>query len=140
MRECRTQFSSSVACCLTAALAALAVLCLPWLASAQSSSADLSTLSIEDLMKIDVTSVSRHEQSFSQTAAAIFVITPEDIERSGATNIPDLLRMVPGVHVAQIHANTWAICIRGFNGRFSNELLVLIDGRRVYSPTFCGVF
>ena len=106
----------------------------------QQKPADLTDKSIEDLMNIEVTSVSKKEQKFSQTAAAIFVITQEDIRRSGATNIPDLLRMVPGMDVAQINAHTWAISARGNNGRFSNDLLVLVDGRTVYTPTFGGVF
>jgi iron complex outermembrane receptor protein len=101
---------------------------------------DLAQLSIEDLMNTQVTSVSKKEQSLSRTAAAIFVITADAIQRSGATNIPDLLRMVPGVDVAQINANTWAVSIRGLNGRFSNELLVLVDGHNAYTPTFGGVF
>ena len=101
---------------------------------------DLGNKSLEDLMNIEVTSVSKKEQRLSRTASAIFVITAEDIRRSNATNIPDLLRMVPGVDVAQINANTWAISARGLNGRFSNELLVLLDGRNVYTPTFGGVF
>jgi iron complex outermembrane receptor protein len=67
------------------------------------------------------------------------VITPEDIRQSGATNIPDLLRMVPGMDVAQINSNTWAISARGFNFQFASKLLVLIDGRAVYSPLFGGV-
>ncbi len=101
---------------------------------------DLTSASIEDLMNINVTSVSKKEEKLSSTAAAIFVITQEDIRRSGATNIPDLLRMVPGLDVAQINSNTWAVSARGFNGRFSNELLVMVDGRSVYSPTTGGVF
>jgi iron complex outermembrane receptor protein len=100
---------------------------------------DLTQLSLEDLMNTKVTSVSKKEQSLSRTASAIFVITADAIRRSGATNIPDLLRMVPGVDVAQIDANTWAISARGLNGRFSDELLVLVDGRNVYTPTFGGV-
>jgi len=100
---------------------------------------DLTQLSLADLMNVEVTSVSKKEQKLSRTASAIFVITSEDIRRSGATNIPDLLRMVPGVDVAQIDANTWAISVRGLNGRFSNELLVVVDGRNVYTPTFGGV-
>src|SRR5277367_6065983 len=100
---------------------------------------DLTQLSLADLMNVEVTSVSKKEQKLSRTAAAIFVITSEDIARSGATNVPDLLRMVPGVDVAQIDANTWAISARGLNGRFSNELLVLMDGRNLYTPTFGGV-
>jgi iron complex outermembrane receptor protein len=121
---------------LGAALAALVAI--P--ARPQNSSADLANESLEDLMNIRVTSVSKQEQKVSRTAAAIFVITAEDIRRSGATNIPDLLRMVPGVDVAQINANTWAISVRRFNGRYSNELLVMVDGRTVYTPTFGGVF
>ena len=109
-------------------------------ASPQQTSVDLTNQSIEDLMNIQVTSVSRTEETLSRTAAAVFVISPEDIRRSGATNIPDLLRMVPGMDVSQINGNTWAISARGFNGRFSNELLVLVDGRPVYTQTFGGVF
>jgi len=101
---------------------------------------DLTNQSIEDLMNVEVTSVSKKEQKLSRTASAVFVITQEDIRRSGATNIPDVLRMVPGVEVAQINANTWAISARGFNAEFSNELLVTVDGRNVYTPTFGGVF
>jgi iron complex outermembrane receptor protein len=101
---------------------------------------DLTAKSIEDLMNIQITSVSRKEEELSRTAAAVFVITQADIKNSGATNIPDLLRMVPGIYVAQINANTWAITARSFNARFSNELLVLLDGRSVYSPATGGVF
>jgi iron complex outermembrane receptor protein len=100
---------------------------------------DLTTTSIEDLMNMEVTSVSKKEQMLSQVAAAIFVITQEEIRRSGATNIPDLLRLVPGLDVAQINGSTWAISARGFNLQFANKLLVLIDGRAVYSPLFGGV-
>jgi iron complex outermembrane recepter protein len=100
---------------------------------------DLSQVSLEDLMNIEVTSVSGKEQKMSQAAAAIFVITQEDILRSGATNIPDLLRLVPGMDVSQINANAWAVSARGFNDQFSNKLLVLIDGRAVYTPLLGGV-
>ena len=85
---------------------------------------------------MEVTSVSKKEQKLSRTAAAIFLITQEDIRRSGATNIPDLLRMVPGMDVAQINGSTWAIGSRGFNQQYANKLLVMVDGRSVYSPTF----
>ena len=91
-------------------------------------------------MNIKVTSVSKKEETLSRTAAAIFVITVEDIRRSGATNIPDLLRMVPGLDVAQVNGSTWAVSSRGFNDQVANKLLVLIDGRTVYSPLFNGVF
>jgi len=101
---------------------------------------DLASHSIEDLMNIEVTSVSKTEQKLSNAASTIFVITQDDIARSNATNLTDLLRMVPGVDVAQINANTTAISIRGFNGRFANKLLVLVDGRSVYTQTFGGVF
>jgi iron complex outermembrane recepter protein len=108
---------------------------------AQSSeNADLTDLSLEDLMKLQVTSVSKKEQSLSRVGAAVYVISQNDIRRSGATRIPDLLRMVPGVEVAQIDANTHAISIRGFNNRLANKVLVLIDGRTVYTPTTSGVY
>ena len=107
---------------------------------AQIAQPDLTALKIEDLMNVDVTSASKKEQKLSQVPGAIFVITTEDIRRSGATNIPDLLRMVPGLEVAQINPSTWAISARGFNGQYSNKLLVLIDGRAVYTPTYSGVF
>jgi iron complex outermembrane recepter protein len=126
-------------CTVRVVLLALGVsLALP--AWAKEKQKDLTNLSIEDLMNFPVTSVSKTEQSLSKAASAIFVITPEAIRRSGANNIPDLLRMVPGLDVARINANTWAVSARGFNARFSNELLVLMDGRTVYTPTFGGVF
>ncbi len=101
---------------------------------------DFTALSLEELMDVEVTSVSKRPQRLADAAAAIFVITQEDIRRPGATNIPELLRMVPGVEVARIDANKWAVSVRGFNARFSNKLLVLIDGRSVYSPLFSSVF
>jgi iron complex outermembrane receptor protein len=108
--------------------------------SSQVQQKDLTKTSIEDLMNVEVTSVSKTEQKLSRVAAAIFVITQEDIRRSGATNIPDLLRMVPGLDVAEINGSTWAIGSRGFNQQFANKLQVMVDGRSVYSPTFSGVF
>jgi iron complex outermembrane recepter protein len=101
---------------------------------------DLTDISLEDLMNIRVTSVSKKEQKLAKTGAAVFVITQEDIHRSGATNIPDLLRMAPGVDVARLNANRWAISIRGFNGIFANKALVLIDGRTVYLDSSSNVF
>jgi len=115
-----------------------------WLAAggwAQEAGArDLTLVSLEDLMNIQVTSVSKKEQSLLRTGAAVFVITRSDIRRSGMRNIPDLLRMAPGVEVARIDANAWAISIRGFNARYSTKVLVLIDGRSVYHPMFSGVY
>jgi len=104
-----------------------------------SAQTDLTELSLEELMDVTVTIASKKEQKLSETAAAVFVITQEDIRRSGVTSIPEALRMVPGVNVARINSNTWAISIRGFNGRFANKLLVLMDGRTLYTPIFAGV-
>jgi iron complex outermembrane receptor protein len=104
------------------------------------SPADLSQMSLEELMNIQVTTVGKKEQRLSQVPAAVYVITQEEIRRSGATRLPELFRLAPGVQVAQINASTWAISIRGFNYRYSNKLLVMIDGRIVYSPTFSGVY
>jgi iron complex outermembrane receptor protein len=99
---------------------------------------NLADKSLEDLMAIRVTSVSKKEQPLSRVPAAIRVISAEEIRRSGAANIPDLLRMVPGVDVAQIDASGWAISARGFSDQFSNKMLVMIDGRSVYDPLFAG--
>ncbi|MFH2045356.1 MAG: TonB-dependent receptor [Pseudomonadota bacterium] len=106
------------------------------------STADLTELSIRELMEveIEITTGSRKSQTLANTAAAAFVITQEDIRRSGVTSIPEALRMVPGLQVARIDANKWAISSRGFNSRVSNKLLVLIDGRTVYSPLYTTVF
>jgi len=98
--------------------------------------ADLTQASLEELADLQVTSVSKKEQSLSKAGAAVFVITQEDIRRSGMQNIPDLLRMAPGVDVARIDANTWAISIRGFNDRYSNKLLVLIVDVRCTAKIF----
>ena len=104
-----------------------------------STTRDISELAPEDLMKLRVTSAGNKEQSLSKVGAALFVITREDIASSGANNIPDLLRLVPGVEVAQIDANQWAISIRGFNSFYSNKVLALIDGRALYQPSFSTV-
>ena len=101
---------------------------------------NLLDLSLEQLMNIQVRSVSKKAQRLSRTAAAVFVLNTEDIRRSGATNLPDLLRLVPGVQVARLDANAWAVSIRGFNARYSNKVLVLVDGRTAYAPDFGGVF
>lgn len=103
---------------------------------------DLTELSLEDLMnvEVEVVSASRHAQSLSSTPAAIFVLTNADLRRSGATSIPEALRLVPGVDVARLDSNRWAVTIRGFNDQFANKLLVLVDGRSVYTPLFSGVF
>ncbi|MBD3236164.1 MAG: TonB-dependent receptor plug domain-containing protein [Candidatus Eisenbacteria bacterium] len=100
----------------------------------------LTDLSLEELMNIEVTSVSKKAEPLSESAAAIYVITSEDIRRSGARTIADALRMAPGLQVARIDANEWAVTSRGFSGEFANKLLVLIDGRSVYTPLYSGVF
>lgn len=101
---------------------------------------DLTQMGIEDLMKIQVTTASKKAQPLSAMPAAVYVITQEDIRRSGVRSIPEALRLAPGVQVAQIDSNKWAISIRGFNNRFADKLLVLIDGRSVYTPLFSGVY
>jgi iron complex outermembrane recepter protein len=110
------------------------------IASAQNNQVDVTTMSVEDLMNMQVTSVSKRTQKVADAAAAVYVITQEDIRRSGATNIPEALRLAPGIQVARIDENKWAISSRGFNGRFADKLLVLIDGRSVYTPLFSGVY
>jgi iron complex outermembrane receptor protein len=112
---------------------------LPSSSLAQTPAPDLSQLSIEDLMNVAITSASRKEERATDVAAAVFVITQDDIRRSGMTTIPDLLRMAPGVEVAQINASQWAVSVRGFNGIYANKLLVLIDGRSIYNRIFSGV-
>ncbi|MES2375988.1 MAG: TonB-dependent receptor plug domain-containing protein [Bacteroidota bacterium] len=97
-------------------------------------------LSVEELMNIEVTSVSKRSEKLSEVASAIQVITQEDIRRSGATNLPEALRLSPNLQVAQYNAYAWIISARGFNNVFSNKLLVMIDGRTVYSPLFAGVY
>lgn len=109
-------------------------------ASAQDSDVKkLKALSIEELMNIEVISVSRMPQKLSEVASAIQVITNEDIRRSGATNIPEALRLAPNLQVSQLNSTAWVISARGFNTVFANKLLVLIDGRSVYTPLFGGV-
>jgi len=91
-------------------------------------------------LNLEVSSVAKTESTVGRSPAAIYVITSEMIRRSAANNIPDLLRLVPGLEVARIDAHSWAISSRGFNGRFANKLLVLVDGRQIYTPIFAGVY
>ena len=102
---------------------------------------DLVDLPFEQLMKMDVvvTSVSKQEEEASKVSSAVFVITEKDIQRSGATSIPEVLNMAPGIQASRISSSEWAVSARGFNGRFSRYLLVLIDGRSIYSSLFNGV-
>jgi iron complex outermembrane recepter protein len=100
----------------------------------------LKQLNVEDLMNVQVTSVARHPEKLLQTASAIQVITQEDIRRSGATSIPEALRLADNLQVAQKNSHDWAISARGFNTALANKLLVMIDGRTVYTPLYSGVF
>jgi iron complex outermembrane receptor protein len=101
---------------------------------------DLADLSLEELSNIQVTSVSRQPEPLSEAPASIFVITNEDIRRSGATSLPEALRLAPNLQVARVSAGSYAISARGFNNSIGNKLLVLVDGRTVYTPLFSGVF
>ncbi|WP_129645259.1 TonB-dependent receptor plug domain-containing protein [Peristeroidobacter agariperforans] len=102
---------------------------------------DLTDLDLATLMSMDVTvtSAAKRAQASADAAAAVFVITRDDIRRSGATSLPEVLRMAPGLQVARIDARSWAITARGFNSRFANKLQVLVDGRSIYTPLFSGV-
>lgn len=102
--------------------------------------ADLAQATIEELMDMRVTSAARKSQRAEDVAAAMYVITRDDIRRSGLATLPEILRLAPGVQVAQVNASKWAISIRGFGEVYSNKLLVLVDGRSVYTRTFSGVF
>lgn len=106
----------------------------------QPTETQLKSMSLEQLGNIDVTTVSKQPEEVWHTPAAVDVLTHEDIVRSGAKTIPDLLRLVPGVQVAQAQSDQWAVGIRGFDSQFSSGLLVLIDGRSVYTPLFEGVY
>jgi iron complex outermembrane receptor protein len=101
---------------------------------------DLKLLSIEELMQIDVTSTARRAEPVGTAAAAVSVITGDDIRRAGVTTIADALALADGVLVARSNNGTWAVTARGFNGSTPNKLLVMVDGRTVYSPLFSGVF
>ncbi len=101
---------------------------------------DLSELSLEELLNTRITSAARKPQSLRTTAAAAFVITSDDIRRSGLHTLPEVLRLAPGVQVARIETGVWAISIRGFNDDFANKLLVLVDGRSIYNEVWSGVY
>jgi iron complex outermembrane receptor protein len=122
----------------------LLLVCPGSIAFAQGPNADtdnpVKKLSLEQLGNIEVTTASKEPEQVRKTPAAIFVITHEDIERSGATTIPEALRMAPGVEVARIDGNKWSIGIRGFGSRLSRSVLVLIDGRTVYTTLFAGTY
>lgn len=108
--------------------------------SPPSTSGDLKNLTLEQLGNIEVTTVSKEPERALNTTAAIYVITQDDIARSGARTIPDALRVAPGVEVAQIDAHTWSVGIRGFGTNLSRDVLVLVDGRSVYTTLFAGTY
>lgn len=112
----------------------------PYSAHMQMAATQLADLSLEELLQVTITSVSKREETYFEAPDAIHVITRDDIRHSGVTSIPEALRLAPGVHVAQIDANKWSVSIRGFGDRFANKLLVLQDGRTIYNPTFGGVY
>jgi iron complex outermembrane receptor protein len=124
----------------TLPLALTAALCGTIPVRSQQSAEELRNLSVASLMDREVTSASKKTESLSGAPAAIFVITGEEIRRGGFSSVPDALRMVPGLHVAQQSAKTWLVAARGFTQTFNNKMLVLIDGRLVYSPSFGGVY
>jgi iron complex outermembrane receptor protein len=105
----------------------------------QAQAAAMADLSLEELADIEIVSVSRRLERLQDAPASIFVITNADIRRSSATTLPEALRLAPNLNVAQITASSYAISARGFNNSLGNKLLVLIDGRTVYSPIFSGV-
>lgn len=109
-------------------------------AAAASGNAGLADMSLEELANIQITSVSKRPESLADAPASVFVITAEDIRRSGAITLPEAMRLAPNLQVAQVDTRNYAVSARGFNNPFANKLLVLIDGRTVYSPLFSGVF
>src|SRR5437867_5518196 len=123
---------------------------LPWLVACVATSAqqnpvpkstsELKKMSLDELTNYPVTSVSKKQEKLSRAASAIQVITQEDIRRSGATSIPEALRLASNLEVAQVDSRQWAISARGFSNTTANKMLVMIDGRTVYTPLFAGVF
>jgi iron complex outermembrane receptor protein len=123
---------------LTAGL--LIVLAAPHLGWGQEGPRNLSLLSLEELADVETTTSTRIPTELSKVPSAVFVITQEDIRRSGVRSLPEALRLAPGVQVARIDANKWAVGLRGFGSRLSRAMLVLLDGRAVYTPLFAGTY
>lgn len=117
----------------------VAACCLLALGARAEEPADLVGMSLEELTNMQVTTASRQGQNLFETAASVHVVTSDDIRRSGARTVPDMLRLIPGVQVAQINAHLWAVSVRGFNWTYASKLLVMIDGRTVYTPLTSGV-
>lgn len=100
---------------------------------------DFTSLSLEELLRVEITSLGKKSQRLGDVAAAVHVISREDIQRSGATSLPEALRLAPGVDAARMGGDRWSVSIRGFSGRWANKLLVLVDGRSIYTPLYAGV-
>src|SRR5688572_12420887 len=126
----------SRAFCLTAAFAATSL----WPQATPQHLAELADLSLEQLTRITVTSASRREELLAGVPASIYVITQDDIRRSGATSIPEVLRLAPNLYVARGDAFQYVVSARGFSNVLANKMLVMVDGRVVYTPLFSGVF
>src|SRR5688500_3616336 len=105
----------------------------------QRAAVKLAEMSLEELLTMKVTSAGKKNQLITETAAALYVITADDIERNNVSTITEVLRQVPGILVARQGTGEWAISIRGFNDNHANKLLVLMDGRTLYSPLYAGV-
>ncbi len=136
--------SLHLACMLKIVAAAAVVPALAWgqpaLPPAATPAAALLRLSIEELAQVEISSVSRHTERVADAPAAVYVITPDLIRRSGATTLAEALRLAPNLHVARVDSSTWAISARGFNSTTANKLLVMVDGRSIYTPLHAGVF
>lgn len=126
--------------CLCVQMLGLAALDCAAAAATRGSLDELKSMNLEEFMRVEVTTVSRTESSIGQSPAAVTVISAADIRRSGATTIPELFRRVPGMDVARLDGNKWAVGSRGFNSRFQDKLLVQVDGRTVYNPLSSGVY
>ena len=124
---------------MTTSIRLTTVLLLLGVSTAQAQQPALEELSLQDLLNVEVTSVARKEQTVARTAAAVYVITADDIRRSGATSLPDVLRMAPGFSVSQLNASAWSVTARGFGGLYANKLLVMVDGRSINSTETGGV-
>ena len=121
-------------------LAAILLVASTSLAGDQADLPDFANLSLDQLVNVKITSFTNKEQQLAKVAGAVYVITQEQIARSGLTSVPELLRLAPGVDVARVNGNQWSVSIRGPVGAYANKLLVLIDGRSIYSPIFSGVY
>lgn len=139
-RETNPGIAARTACSMAALLLGVAGTTFEIPAATTNNIRQLADLTLEQLMDETVTSVSKKEQKLGDAAAAISVLSNDDLQRSGATSVAEALRYVPGISVNSVSGNQWAISSRGFNGLYANKLLVLVDGRAVYTPLFAGVY